>query len=269
MNPDNIGCLTAAGIDGCALANNHMVDWGIPGLLETLDALDRAKIKRAGAGRNLREAQAPAILDGAAGSRVILFSVGSTSSGIPPEWSAQESRPGIHLLESERDDPVHVLAKEISAVKRNGDIVIVSIHWGSNWGYEIPATQRRVAHRLIDEAKVDILHGHSSHHVKAIEVYRERLILYGCGDFFDDYEGISGHESFRGDLGLMYFAEIDSASGKLLGLRMIPTQVYRFRLKRASAADSHWLEDLLNREGEQFNTRVQRSADGSLALSWD
>jgi poly-gamma-glutamate synthesis protein (capsule biosynthesis protein) len=172
------------------------------------------------------------------------------------------------MIEAEGDDPVHLLAKEISAVKRAGDIVIVSIHWGSNWGYQIPATEKRLARRLVDEAGVDIVHGHSSHHVKAIEVYRERLILYGCGDFFDDYEGITGYESFRGDLGLMYFAETDSATGKLLGLRMIPTQIRRFRLNRASELDSQWLEDLLNREGKQFNTSVRRDAENTLALSW-
>jgi poly-gamma-glutamate synthesis protein (capsule biosynthesis protein) len=121
---------------------------------------------------------------------------------------------------------------------------------------------------LIDEAGVDVVHGHSSHHVKAIQVYKERLILYGCGDFLNDYEGIGGYESFRGDLGLMYFADMDAASGKLLGLRMIPTQIRRFRLNRASAVDTLWLEDLLDREGKRFNTRVERSAPNSFTLRW-
>jgi poly-gamma-glutamate synthesis protein (capsule biosynthesis protein) len=162
-----------------------------------------------------------------------------------------------------------LLAKEIGTVKRNGDIVIVSIHWGSNWGYKIPPAQKQIAHRFIDEAGVDIVHGHSSHHVKAIEVYKDRLVLYGCGDFFNDYEGITGYEQFRGDLGLMYFAEIDSTTGELFALRMIPTQVRRFRLNRAPSIDSEWVADLLNREGKRFNTRVQRRAENSLVLSWD
>ncbi|HVO93204.1 MAG TPA: CapA family protein, partial [Terriglobales bacterium] len=165
-------------------------------------------------------------------------------------------------------DPVRILARKISAMRQRGDIVIVSIHWGNNWGYEIPSTAKRLAHRLIDEAGVDVVHGHSSHHVKAIQVYKERLILYGCGDFLNDYEGIGGYESFRGDLGLMYFADMDAASGKLLGLRMIPTQIRRFRLNRASAVDTLWLEDLLDREGKRFNTRVERSAPNSFTLRW-
>jgi poly-gamma-glutamate capsule biosynthesis protein CapA/YwtB (metallophosphatase superfamily) len=79
-----------------------------------------------------------------------------------------------------------------------GDLIVVSVHWGPNWGYDIPHQQRRFAHALIDKANVSIIHG--QHHLKAIEVYRDRLILYGCGDFLNDYEGIKGYEEFRDDL---------------------------------------------------------------------
>jgi poly-gamma-glutamate capsule biosynthesis protein CapA/YwtB (metallophosphatase superfamily) len=268
MSPENIACLTEAKFDCCVLANNHMLDWGIPGLLDTLKALDNAGIKHVGAGRKLREAQEPAILSAGVDSRVIVFSLGSTSSGIPIAWSAEEDRPGLYVIETQRNDPIRTLAQQIDKIKRPGDIVIVSIHWGGNWGYKIPGKQKEFAHRLVDEARVDILHGHSSHHVKAIEVYNERLILYGCGDFLNDYEGITGYESFRGDLGLMYFAEVEPRSGKLHGLRMIPTQVRRFRVNHATAADSNWLEALLNREGKRFGTAVQRSAENFMTLDW-
>ncbi len=77
--------------------------------------------------------------------------------------------------------------------------MVVSIHWGGNWGYGIPGEQRQFAHRLIDQAGVDVVHGHYSHHAKGIEVYHDKLILYGCGDFLNDYEGISGQERFRGE----------------------------------------------------------------------
>jgi len=264
MSPDNIACLTAAGIDCCALANNHMLDWGTAGLLETLDALDAAGIKHAGAGRNLHEARAPAVLETGGGGKVIVFSLGSTSSGIPTAWSALTDRPGLYVLESQSEDPVRSVAQATGTVKGKDDVVIVSIHWGSNWGYQIPAVQERLAHRLIDEAAVDVVHGHSSHHVKALEVYKGRLILYGCGDFFNDYEGIEGYEDFRADLGLMYFADLDPRSSKLLELRLVPTRVRRFRLNRASPADSQWLADLLNREGKRFGTKVRGSAEGVL-----
>ncbi|HXV84712.1 MAG TPA: CapA family protein [Candidatus Binatia bacterium] len=266
MSPDNISCLTAAAIDCCVLANNHMLDWGIPGLIDTLGALDKAGIKHAGAGRSLREAQAPAILQNGEGHRVIVFSLGSLSSGIPAEWSALEDRPGVNVIETRSGDSVCSLAKAIQEHRRKGDFIVVSIHWGGNWGYKIPSAHRKLAHRLVDEAGSNILHGHSSHHVKAIEVYKGCLILYGCGDFLNDYEGIAGYEAFRGDLGLMYFADIDPWVGQLLDLRMLPTQVRNFRANRASEADSQWLENVLNREGQRLGTQVKRNAENILTL---
>jgi poly-gamma-glutamate synthesis protein (capsule biosynthesis protein) len=171
-------------------------------------------------------------------------------SGVPAEWSALDERHGVNVIESRPGDPVCSLAKAIREVRRKGDIVIVSIHWGGNWGYAIPSAQKRLARRLVDEARITILHGHSLHHVKAIVVYKGCLILYGCGDFLNDYEGIEGYEGFRGDLGLMYFTDVDPWAGWLLALRMVPTQVRRFRVNRVSEVDAQWLKDLLNREGE-------------------
>jgi len=77
------------------------------------------------------------------------------------------------------------------AARRRDDLVVVSIHWGSNWGYGVHGDQVRFARRLIDGG-VDAIHGHSSHHPRPAEVYRGKLVLYGCGDCIDDYEGISG-----------------------------------------------------------------------------
>ena len=76
-------------------------------------------------------------------------------------------------------------------------------------------------------------------------------------------------EHFRSDLGLMYFADMNPVTGKLLALRMTPTQIRRFRLNRPSAIDAQWLADLLDREGQRFNTRVLKHADDTLTLSWD
>jgi poly-gamma-glutamate synthesis protein (capsule biosynthesis protein) len=114
-----------------------------------------------------------------------------------------------------------------------------------------PGTDR-FAHRLIEGAGVDIIHGHSSHHVKGIEVYLDKPIIYGCGDFINDYEGIGGYESFRSDLSLMYFVRMNPSTGKLAGLRMIPTQMRKFRVNRASRPDAEWLWETLNRKGKAW-----------------
>jgi poly-gamma-glutamate synthesis protein (capsule biosynthesis protein) len=267
MHPVNIPCLTAAGIDFCALANNHVLDWGYSGLIETLETLTRADIEIAGAGRNLREAQTPAVMEVAGKGRVIVFSFGSQTSGIPPDWAAGEDRPGVNLLRDLSDKTVQHIRDMIQQIKQPADLVVASIHWGSNWGYEIPVEQIEFAHQLIDEAGVDIIHGHSSHHVRGIEVYQEKPIIYGCGDFLNDYEGIKGYEGFRDDLSLMYFVSMDPATGRLANLHMVPTQIKRFRVNRASRQDARWLRDVLNREGRRFGTRVELKKDNCLLLT--
>jgi poly-gamma-glutamate synthesis protein (capsule biosynthesis protein) len=112
-----------------------------------------------------------------------------------------------------------------------------------------------------------VVHGHSSHHVKGIEVFQGKIILYGCGDFINDYEGIGGYETFRAELSLMYFVRLDPLSGKLLSVFLAPMRMRHFRVNRASADESQWLEDVLNREGEEFGTRVTLNKNG-LELQW-
>jgi poly-gamma-glutamate synthesis protein (capsule biosynthesis protein) len=267
MSPENADCLPAASIDCCVLANNHLLDWGRPGLLDTLATLERLRIKPSGAGRDFAAATAPAALQLAEGGRVLVFSFASVTSGVPESWAATDKTSGVSLLADLSEASVARIAERIERARRPGDIVIVSIHWGPNWGYEIPAQQRRFAHALLDKAAVSILHGHSSHHPKGMEVYRNRLILYGCGDFIDDYEGIEGYEDFRDDLVLMYFADIARASGKLVSLDMVPLQIKRFQLARASPADAAWLVQRLDRESCKLGVGIELAPTGHLALS--
>lgn len=268
MHPRNVPVLAAAGIDACMLANNHVLDWGEAGLLDTLEVLAEADIAIAGAGPDIGAARAPAVIPAGDDARVLAFAFGATDSGIPRSWAAGPGRPGINLLAEPTDKAVDDVARRIAAAKRPGDIVVASIHWGHNWGYELPMAHRNWTHALIDEAGVDVIHGHSSHHPKAIEVYRDRLILYGAGDFLDDYEGISGYEEFRDDLVLMYLPTLDARTGRLLRLEMMPFQTRRFRLNRPSSSDTAWLRDTLNRECRRVGGRVELR-DGALVLEWD
>lgn len=267
MHPENVSCLTAAQIDCCMLANNHVLDWGYSGLAETIDTLSQAGVKTAGAGRNRNEAEAPAILPVSEKGRVIVFAVGSVTSGIPLDWAAADQRPGVNVATRLSDETVTQMAVLVRQVKQSGDLVVVSIHWGPNWGYRVPQEHRRFAHRLIDDAGVDVVHGHSSHHPVGIEVYRERPILYGCGDFLNDYEGISGYEEFRSHLALAYFARMDPRIG-LLSLVATPFQMKQFTLTRTSREDAGWLKDTLSREGHALGTTVELREDSALVLRW-
>lgn len=266
MHPGNGPCLQAAGIDVCVLANNHTLDWDREGLRETLETLDRLGIGHAGAGADWESARRPAVVPMGEKRRVLVFAFGSESSGIPTDWEAREDRSGLHVLET-RLDFLGEMRELLAAWKRDGDVAIASVHWGGNWGYQIPDWQAELAHALVEEAGFDMVHGHSSHHVKGIEVRNGRPILYGCGDFLNDYEGISGYEEFRSDLGLMYFPEWDDA-GRLAALRMSPMRIRRFQVTRAGREDAQWLEGLLNREGRPLGTRVELAGDGTLELRW-
>jgi poly-gamma-glutamate synthesis protein (capsule biosynthesis protein) len=268
MHPDNIPCITAAGIDCCVLANNHVLDFGEAGLEETLDTLKRAGLHVAGAGRNRDEASAPAVLDLPGGGRVLVFAFGSETSGVSCDWAATARMSGVNRLDDLSEHTVQQIAAHIESVQHPGDIVVVSLHWGANFSYAIPREQQRFARALIDEAGVDVVHGHSSHHVKGIEVYRERPILYGCGDSLNDYEGIHGYETYRGDLGLIYFVTVERATGRLLRFDMTPTRIRRFQVRRAEAGEAQWLWQVLQRECAPFSVAVELGDDRRLTLRW-
>ncbi|GGM68196.1 putative polyglutamine synthesis accessory protein [Thermopolyspora flexuosa] len=266
MNPENLPGLLAARPDVCVLANNHVLDFGERGLVETLDVLAGAGVRAAGAGRDEEEAWRPAIVEAGAGRRVLVFAFGMPSSGIPPGWAARPGRPGVAYVPAPSPGRAAEVGERVRRAKRPGDAgdtVVASVHWGSNWGYEVPRDHIQFAHILIDSG-VDVVHGHSSHHPRPIERYRNGLVLYGCGDLIDDYEGIPGYEEYRDELRLLYLVTLgDEAPARL---RMVPLRARRMRLERAGRGDAEWLAAMLDRTGRRLGSRVGLGADGMLAL---
>ncbi|MGR6319699.1 CapA family protein [Micromonospora soli] len=254
MHPANLPCLTAARLDVCALANNHVLDFGPTGLADTLDTLHGAGIRTAGAGRDAEEAWRPAAVPLRDGRRLLVWSVGAPSSGVFPQWAAAGGRPGVAYLPETSVAAAEALADRIAHAAGATDLVVVSVHWGSNWGHEVPDEHVAFAHALID-AGVHVVHGHSSHHPRPIERYRGRLVLYGCGDLIDDYEGIGGQEEYRPELRLLLLPALDAETGELCRLRLLPVRMRRMRLEPAAPAEARWLADLLNTLGTPYDTR--------------
>jgi poly-gamma-glutamate capsule biosynthesis protein CapA/YwtB (metallophosphatase superfamily) len=267
MHPTNVPCLTAADIQCCVLANNHVLDWGYRGLEETLDTVRAAGILVAGAGRDEVEAAAPAEIE-VQGSRVQVFAFGMENSGVPRDWAARHNRAGVNFLPDLSARTADTVAQQVRAARRTGDIAIVSLHWGGNWGYEVPPEHRAFARRLIDAGGADVVYGHSSHHPMGIEIYRDRPIFYGCGDFLNDYEGIHGHEAFRPELTLMYFVTVDVQTGRLSRLVLTPLQIRHFRLNRAPDEEARWLLGVLDCECRRLGSRVERQDDGDFRVLW-
>lgn len=268
MRPANTPCLVAAGVNCCTLANNHSLDWGASGLADTLRVLAANGIKTAGAGLNTEEAAAPAIIDCKSNVRVLVFAFATASAGAPGKWAAGADKPGVNYLDHLDEERTSAIAGRVRRHKRAGDVAIASIHWGANWGYDVPDQHRRFSRALIDEAGIDIVYGHSSHHPKAVEIHNGKPILYGCGDFLNDYEGISGRQGYRADLVLLYLLRIDGQGARGPSIELAPFRIQRFRLNRLSDSEYDWLHSRLRREYQPFGVDLERAVDRRFHLRW-
>ena len=263
MSPAHLACLAAAHVDACVLANNHVLDWGTDGLSDTLSSLRAAGFLTAGAGRTAIEAAAPATIALRGGGRVLVFAFAGYDSGVPPSWEA-DHRPGINMLPPDNAGLAAAVDRILRA-RKPGDVVVVSLHWGQNWVDEIPRAHRHIAHRLIESGAADAIHGHSSHHPLPAEVHRGKLILYGCGDLINDYEGIETGGKERSDLVCLYAVTLGDEA-KLENLEIMPFQLRRFRLCRARPEDREWLRRSINLRSGAFGTRVEPGPHGHWRL---
>lgn len=262
VHPANLGCLAAAGVPACALANNHTLDWGQQGLADTLRSLAKAGLRTAGAGKDLAQARAPAVLSLGVGQRLLVFSWAAPDCGVPPGWAASAQGAGIALLPDLAAAGLQQVAQAVEEQRREGDLVLLSIHWGANWVDAVPPLHRRFAHELIDRDIVDVVHGHSAHHPLPFELHRGKLILYGCGDLINDYEGIEPPSSHPQDVGCLYFVTLSQGSGRLVRLRIVPMQRRAFRLIRADPAARAAIRHALGLKENGFARQVQWRRNG-------
>jgi poly-gamma-glutamate capsule biosynthesis protein CapA/YwtB (metallophosphatase superfamily) len=190
----NSAVLTAAHIDAVSLANNHALDFDYEGLFHTMGNLEAGGIQYAGAGTTITEAADPAIWE-VKGKQLGLIAFTDNEPG----WEATEEQPGIVYVPMRLKDTRAVkLLELVSKTKAMVDVLIVSAHWGPNWGDDPPAEQIPFAHALID-AGADVIFGHSGHVVRGIELYRGKPILYCTGNFIDDYavDEVERNESLK------------------------------------------------------------------------
>jgi len=269
MNPDNMDCLQVAAVSACSLANNHVLDWGYPGLAETQAALDRAGITHAGAGQDSAQAGQPAVLTlRDSKRRLLVFAYGMDSSGVEQAWAAKSCWPGVNFLPEMGKHGVQRVSEDIARYRTDGDRVVLSIHWGPNWGFRVDPEMREFAHWLINSGAVDVIHGHSSHHIKPFEIFQGKLILYGCGDFLNDYEGIGEFERFRPELTLLYRVLLSPSDGTLSGLDLIPFRIRRLQLVRASPAETQWIKGVFEQNRGPDSQSITLAPDGLLRLNF-
>jgi poly-gamma-glutamate synthesis protein (capsule biosynthesis protein) len=268
MNPAHVELLAAARITACSLANNHVLDWSRAGLLDTLAALRRAGIASAGAGADAVQAEQPARLPLPGGARVLLFAWALPDSGVLPGWAAGPGRPGVALLPDLGAGSAQQVLRAVERHRQPGDVVVVSLHWGANWVPRLPEAQRRFAHRLIDLGAADVVHGHSAHHPLPIELHAGKLVLHGCGDLLNDYEGIVAPGHLRSDVACAYAATLDRGDGRLRALQVLPFQLRRLRLEHAGAQALAWLQRHVADDSAALGLPLRLEPGAPPCLTW-
>lgn len=247
----NVAVLTAADINSVSLANNHVLDYGADAFRETLPALDRSGILHAGAGPDRDAARRPSIRR-----------VGHTAVGFiaftdnQPDWEAGPRQPGVYYVpvdeRQQGETRVGDLLALVRRTKARAELLVVSAHWGGNWGADVPPAHRDLGRALVD-AGADVVFGHSAHIFRGVELYRGRPLIYSAGDFIDDY-AVDPEE--RNDESFIFLVE--TAAGAPSRVRLFPTVIAGFQAR------------LAGRSSRRIAGRMQRLSAGLGTPSrWD
>jgi len=269
-----IPALERAGVDICALANNHVLDYEEVALWDTMEALDETGIAHAGAGETIDEALEPAIRTvggssagddepNAGGDSGLDVAVVSFTDNTP-EYAADEESPGTARIEIDIDDSdTRRLVSDAleRARETNPDLLVASLHWGPNMVTEPPESFREFGRWLIEDG-VDIVHGHSAHVFQGIEVHEGRLIVYDAGDFVDDYRV---DDELRNDRSFLFVLAV-TPDGQPTELRLHPTEIDDCVVREASPAAAAWSRERMRELSKPFGTEFDRDGDG-LVLS--
>lgn len=210
-DPEKVDVLTEGHIQIVNIANNHILDYSEEGFLETIRVLDQARILYVGAGKNFNQAKAPCIIEKFG---INVGFLGCTDN--EPTWKASLNCSGTNYLDV---GDLTSIRESIVNLRKEVDLLILSIHWGPNMRQRPLPNFRKFAHDLIDLG-VDIIHGHSAHIFQGVEVYKNKLILYDTGDLIDDY---AVDPILRNDQSFYFIVKADNK--RILSLKMIPTLI--------------------------------------------
>ena len=177
VDPEAVEGLKFAGFDMVSLANNHILDWGVEALAQTVSILHANGIKSVGAGRNYTEANNPVFAE-IGNTKIAFFAY---TNFYPENLLATENRGGVSSFNLEE------IKANIKNARSRTDLVVVSLHWGDEYKLRSSPTQQGIAHALI-EAGADLIVGHHPHVAQEVERYKDGWILYSLGNFvFDQY----------------------------------------------------------------------------------
>jgi poly-gamma-glutamate synthesis protein (capsule biosynthesis protein) len=249
--PEAIDTLTNAGVDLVSVANNHVLDFGVAGLRDTLHALRSHGIHAAGAGTNLAGARAVTVLDcGAVRVGMAAF------CNHQADFAAQPDRPGMAYIDLD-DEPgaLAMLRTALAALRRRAvDWPILSLHWGPNMVARPSPRFRRLAHAAVGMGW-KMVFGHSAHVFQGIELADGCPILYAAGDLVDDYQV---DPEFRNDHQLLF--ELDLTRDRLRRLTLHPVLIADCQARFATGEDFRWIASRMTALCAEFGTLVHQDA---------
>lgn len=212
--PQIADALKATGYDACSTASNHTLDDGAAGVSRTLGALDKAGVKHAGSGRTEAEGKSPAWMR-AGGAKVaqLAYTYGTNGAPLP------EGKPWtVNLMERER-----IIADARAARKAGADVVVVSVHWGTEWQDAPDRRQLSLGKQLTSSGSrgrpdIDLILGTHAHVPQAYEKVNKTWVVYGmgdqiAGDMIND-EGANDPRGNQGTLGRFTFAPPAAPGGR-------------------------------------------------------
>ena len=243
----NIETLKIANVNAVSIANNHTLDFEYEAMFDMVKILGQAGIYHTGAGANFEEASRPALFE-VKGIEIGLIAFTDNE----PDWEATAQKPGIFYVPIDmKDDRAKKLFEIVHQTKKEVDLLIVSTHWGPNWGYRPHPSHIPFGHALIDHG-ADIVFGHSCHVFQGIEIYHGRPILYGTGDFIDDY---AVDEIERNDESFIFFVE--TQEGQIKKLNLYPTVIRGFQARLAKEKEAKRIARKMEELCAEFKTSVR------------
>lgn len=226
LKPHLAGVLREIPFDYLSLANNHILDYQLDGLIDTKKTLKSLDINYSGAGRNKQIARRPAIfkiktIPKGVDSKFNKIAVFSAANHYQ-KWKATANSPGVYYIH--QDNPDHAIDFfNYYKNKYPKTFIILSFHWSDRSNYEptLPEWKRTLAKKLLT-AGVDLILGHSPHHLQQTEKFGNKYVFYSLGDFIDDY---ALDAEYRNDIGMIARIKINLKSGNVDSVKNYKTQV--------------------------------------------
>jgi hypothetical protein len=212
--PQVLHTLKRIGYDSCTTASNHTLDHGYAGVKRTLDELDAAGLKHTGSARSAAEAAQPLIFTMPNGVKVaqLAYAFGFNGQQLPP---------GEPWLANETNIPA-ILAAAHRAKQAGADIVVLSMHWGTEYDTRATALQRSEAAQLLSSPDIDVILGDHAHVVQPMQRIHGKWVIYCMGN------QISRHAdpvlvSREGAMPEFTFTEVRPGHFRVTSVRVIPT----------------------------------------------